>query len=275
MDDVAQFNRQRWQALADANALFTRPALNLDVESARARVDPDHWLGKLAGQRVLCLGGGGGQQSAAFALLGAQVTVVDLSGAQLERDRAVAAHYGIPIETVEADMRDLSMLAAGAFDLVCQPYSINFVPDARIVFEQVARVLKPGGRYWLQFANPFTLGVQPGDWTGSGYPLSQQYVDGAGLTSEDATWVYRQREDGGMPAIPPPREYRHTLSTVVNGLADLGFTIHRLSDQSNIYPDLSATPGTWDHFVAIAPPWLVVLCEYRPGAMPRSPEPTA
>ena len=25
----------------------------------------------------------------------------------------------------------------------------------------------------------------------------------------------------------------------------------------------------------IAPPWLVVLCEYRPGAMPRSPEPTA
>lgn len=265
MDDVARFNQRRWQALADADALFTRPALDLDAASARARLDPDGWLGEVAGLRVLCLGGGGGQQSAAFALLGSQVTVVDLSGAQLERDRTVAAHYGIPIETVEADMRDLSMLPASAFDLVVQPYSINFVPDARVVFGQVARSLTPGGRYWLQFANPFTLGVQPGDWNGTGYPISQQYVDGAGLISEDAVWVYRQREDGSAPAIPPPREYRHTLSTVVNGLADLGFTIRRLSDQSSIYPDLAATPGTWDHFVAVAPPWLVVLCDYRPA----------
>jgi SAM-dependent methyltransferase len=265
MDDVARFNQQRWQALADADALFTRPSLDLDAAAARAKVDPDGWLGDVAGQRVLCLGGGGGQQSAAFGLLGAQVTVVDLSVAQLERDRAVAAHYGIAIQTLEADMRDLSALEAGAFDLVYQPYSINFVPDARLVFQQVARVLKPGGRYWLQFANPFVLGVQPGEWNGTGYPISQQYTDGAGLTSEDAVWVYRPRDDGSTPAIPPPREYRHTLSTVVNGLADLGFTVRRLSDQSSIYPDPAATPGTWDHFVAIAPPWLVVLCDYRPS----------
>jgi SAM-dependent methyltransferase len=264
MDDVARFNQQRWQALADADALFTRPALDLDAVSARTRLDPDGWLGEVTGLRVLCLGGGGGQQSAAFGLLGAQVTVVDLSAAQLERDRVVAAHYSIPIETVEADMRDLSALAAGAFDLVWQPYSINFVPDATVVFRQVARVLKPGGRYHVQFANPFVLGVQPGDWTGSGYPISQQYVDGAHMVSEDAAWVYRPHDDDTTPAIPPPREYRHTLSTVVNGLTDHGFTIRRLSDQSSIFPDLTAEPGTWDHFVAVAPPWLVILCDYQP-----------
>jgi hypothetical protein len=60
----------------------------------------------------------------------------------------------------------------------------------------------------------------------------------------------------------PPREFRHTLSTVVNGLVDTGFTIRRLSDQTSIYPDSDAEPGTWDHFVAIAPPWLLVLCDY-------------
>src|SRR4051794_38086904 len=112
MDDVAAFNRARWQALADANALYTRPLLNLDAASARARVDPDGWLGELAGQRVLCLAGGGGQQSAAFALLGAEVTVVDLSAAQIARDAQVAAHYGVQIRAIEADMRDLSMLEA-------------------------------------------------------------------------------------------------------------------------------------------------------------------
>src|SRR6184192_3220933 len=131
MDDVAALNVARWQALADADALFTRPALDLDAASARAWLERggrvNDWLDDLAGKRVLCLAGGGGQQSAAFAILGAQVTVVDLSAAQLERDRQVAARYGVPIEIVEADMRDLSTLNDDVFDLVSHAYSLNFV----------------------------------------------------------------------------------------------------------------------------------------------------
>src|ERR671914_2945899 len=121
MDEVAAFNQARWRALAEADALFTRPALNLDEASARAKVDPDGWLGPLEGRRVLCLAGGGGQQSVAFALLGAEVTVVDLSEAQLQRDREAAAHYNVTVEAVQADMRDLSPFADATFDLVWQP----------------------------------------------------------------------------------------------------------------------------------------------------------
>src|SRR5215211_9462383 len=105
MDEVATFNQARWRALAEADALYTRPLLNLDADAARARVDPYGWLGPPEGKRVLCLAGGGGQQSAAFSLLGARVTVADLSDAQLERDAQVAAHYGVEIEIVQADMR--------------------------------------------------------------------------------------------------------------------------------------------------------------------------
>ena len=93
MDDVAQFNIRRWQGLVRANAPFTRPLLDLDADSARERVDPEELFGKIAGKTVLCLAGGGGQQSAAFAVLGAWVTVLDLSEAQLGRDREAAAHY--------------------------------------------------------------------------------------------------------------------------------------------------------------------------------------
>ena len=35
MDEIARYNIARWQVLAQANALFTRPYLNLDVASAR------------------------------------------------------------------------------------------------------------------------------------------------------------------------------------------------------------------------------------------------
>jgi ubiquinone/menaquinone biosynthesis C-methylase UbiE len=263
MDEVAAFNQARWRALADADALFTRPALDLDADSARERVDPHGLLGPLEGKQVLCLAGGGGQQSAAFALLGAQVTVADLSDAQLERDALVAAHYGVAIRTLQADMRDLSALAPASFDVVQHAYSINFVPDVRVVFEQVARVLRPGGLYQLMFANPFIAGVNPRSWSGDGYPLRQPYLDGAPVQSEDEVWVYRA---GSTPAVPPPREFRHALSTVVNGLVEHGFTIRHLVDLVSIYPDPDAEPGTWDHFVSIVPPWFVVWCTYQPAS---------
>ena len=35
MDESTKYNLKRWKALVDANALFTRPALNLDPASAR------------------------------------------------------------------------------------------------------------------------------------------------------------------------------------------------------------------------------------------------
>ena len=265
MDDVSRYNLERWNALVRANALFTRPVLHLDATTARQRIDSEGLLGELAGKRVLCLASGGGQQSVAFALLGAQVTVYDLSDAQLERDREAAAHYGVPIESVQGDMRDLSHFTDDSFDIVWHPYSINFVPEIEKVFSEVARVLCNKGLYHLHFANPFFSGLTERDWNGQGYSLKHPYVDGAEITYEDQDWVY-SRNENASEAIPSPREYRHTLSTVVNGLAAHGFVIRHLSDTMDLSHDEQAEPGTWDHFVAFAPPWLAIWTWYYPDA---------
>src|SRR5688572_9983833 len=98
MDELAKYNIERWKALVEANAVFTRPALELDPISAREKLDPEGRLGQVAGKDVLCLACGGGQQSVAFALLESNVTVFDLSEAQLRRDREAAAHYGVDIK---------------------------------------------------------------------------------------------------------------------------------------------------------------------------------
>ena len=55
--------------------------------------------------------------------------------------------------------------------IVHQPYSLNFVPEADVVFGEVARVLRPGGRYYLHCANPFFSGIGTRDWNGEGYTL--------------------------------------------------------------------------------------------------------
>ena len=262
-DEVAEYNVGRWRALAEGRALYTRPMLDLDADAARGFVDPSGWLGELEGRRVLCLAGGGGRESAAFSLLGARVTVFDLSEEQLERDRAAAAHYGREVETVRGDMRDLSALYGSGFDVVLHSYSINFVPDARAVFREVARVVRAGGLYRVMCANPFVMGATPRDWDGRGYTLSSPYVEGALVLGEDEEWVYEDEAD--TPA-PPPREYRHGFGSLLGGMADAGFRLLRASEDESLDPDPDAAPGTWDHFVTVVRPWLTFLSRYEPPA---------
>lgn len=265
MDEVAKYNMERWQALAQANAIFTRPYLALDKDSAQSYLDPQRRLGDLAGKDVLCLAAGGGQQSIAFALLGANVTVVDFSEAQIRRDAQAASHYKLSLKLVQGDMRDLSRFGEDSFDIVWHPYSLNFVPDARKVFREVARVLRVKGIYHFMCANPFFIGLGRKDWNGEGYALKLPYVDGEEITYEDESWIYRgERPD---KPIKECREYRHTLSTLIKGLVEQGFLILNVSEQSLGTPNAEAEPGTSEHFTSIAPPWLIFWAAHRPDIL--------
>lgn len=254
MDDLIRFNKERWDALAAAGVAYSRPLLDLTPEAARRVLDPYGVMEKVAGQRVLCLGSGGGQQSAAFALLGADVTVFDLSETQLERDRAALAHYGLSARLVQGDMRDLSVFDAAAFDLVFHPYSINFVPDTAPVFDGVRRVLRPGGLYRLDWHNPFVKSMDERDWNGAGYLLKTRYGDGE-VVFDDSHWeIYK--DDGTVRRVEGPREFNHKLSTVLNGLIGRGFTLLGLWEE--VGQDMNAAPGTWEHFITIAPPYFAL-----------------
>ena len=263
MDDVARYNTDRWDKLNQVNALFTRPYLDLDAESARQQLDPDGRLGDVSGRQVLCLAGGGGRQSVAFALLGAHVTVLDLSEAQLQRDREGAVHYNVAIRIEQGDMRDLSRFNDASFDLVWHPYAINFVPNARVVFRQVARIMRTSGTYAVMCANPFTSGLTTRDWTGDGYLLRRPYTNGATIIYEDEPWVYQRVE--GLDAVQPPREYRHTLHTMINGLAETGFVIANVTEHTHGRPEVE--PGSWEHLTTFAPPWFTFWTTYNPGAL--------
>ncbi|TDD19773.1 class I SAM-dependent methyltransferase [Nonomuraea diastatica] len=264
-DDVYRYNQERWEALVEADALFTRPMLDLDAERARNYLGLER-LGlprDLAGGRVLCLAGGGGQQSAAFALLGADVTVLDISTGQLARDRSAAEHYGVGIRTVQGDMRDLSVLGDASFDLVWHPYSLTFVPDCRIVFREVAGVVETGGHYYLMCANPFFSGLTHESWNGEGYTLKQPYTDEAATCYPDQDWVYDRTPSGRV--VREPREYTQTLSRIVNNLTREGFLLTLLSEVRGERDD--AEPGGWEHFMTVAPPWLELVWQYRPGVL--------
>jgi 2-polyprenyl-3-methyl-5-hydroxy-6-metoxy-1,4-benzoquinol methylase len=252
VDEVARYNVERWRNLAEADALFSRPWLGLTPDTAARRMEAFE-LGDISGRKVLCLAAGGGQQSVALALCGADVTVVDLSPEQIERDRLAAAHYGLEVECLVGDMRELSALHRRDFDVVLHPYAIAFVPDARAVFKEVKATLRRGGCYCVVLPNPFTVGLQQSDWNGQAYTLRHAYWADGSISEEDPEWVHQS-----TAAIAGPRTYRHRLGDTINGLFDLGFELTKVSDTLHMHPDLDAEPGSWDHLVAFAPPWIAL-----------------
>jgi ubiquinone/menaquinone biosynthesis C-methylase UbiE len=250
MDDLARFNQQRWNALVEAGIEYSRPLLDLDEDKARHFLRDPGLLGDVRGKNVLCLANGGGQQSAAFSVLGAQVTVLDLSDAQLEMDRQAATHYGVTMRIEPGDMRDLSRFEEQAFDIVWQEYSINFVPNCREVFTQVRRVIRPKGLYRVDFANPDSISLVESTWNGRGYVVSDSYIDGE-VQYADPAWDV-QDASGSIQRVEGPREFRHTFSTFLNGLADQGFMLTHFEEKEG---EGDGKPGSWEHMITVIPPW--------------------
>ncbi len=264
LDEIARFNQQRWDELARAGVQYARPYLDMDESAARDLVDAEGLIGDARGLDVLCLASGGGQQSAAFGLLGANVTVVDLSEAQLERDREAADHYGLDIKAVQGDIRDLSALGEAAFDVVWHGHSLNFVPDARAVFRQVSRAVREGGLYHLSCSNPYFHGIDEEEWNGDAYPLRNRYAEGEVIYPSGDEWTFTA-PDGSSRRVQGPGEFRHSMETLLNGLIKLGFVLLRAREVAYYDPEADLEPGSWEHFQSIAPPYLKFWSAYRPG----------
>lgn len=258
MDEIAQINRENMTREKDAGAFYTLPWLDLDVAAFRACRDgtgplPSPYasdpvdrlmMADASGKKVLLLAGGGGQQSAVFALIGAQVTVLDLTPAQLAGDAAAAKHYGYSIQLIEGDMRDLSGLPAEHFDRVYQPISTLYVPDLKQVYAGVSRVLKPGGLYFADFCFPGLYLAYDIRWDGEAYSLriASPYRSGAILEDPAGKISFSQGAFLG--------EFHHPLSEMINGLLESGFRLRGLWESPHpaaMHDPQTLPPGSAEH----------------------------
>jgi len=268
-------NEKLWDELAKNDVLCSQPRMELTPETAKNYLNRSGFYDKsLQGKNVLCLACGGGQQSIGFALLGANVTVVDFSAEQLEKDKLVATKYQKDICIVKSDMRNLSFCKNEEYDIVYQPYSINYIPSVEEVFNEVARVLKPNGLYDLMFHNPYVHGSWKDGcwgsewkteelWEGKGYPIWQSYRDGSPIKTNDPNWNFTNTNEVPIK-IKSPQEYRHTMSTMINGLIKREFEILELKEE--IGTDFESQPGTWEHYKSCMPPWIYLVS--RKKSMP-------
>ena len=117
--NVREYNSKAWDKAVERGSEWTIPVSPQAIENARAGIweivltpeksVPRAWFPvDMQGVDLLCLAGGGGQQGPILAAAGANVTVIDNSPQQLERDQFVAEREDLAIRLVQGDMRDLS-----------------------------------------------------------------------------------------------------------------------------------------------------------------------
>lgn len=104
-------------------------------------------LGPLAGKKLLDLGVGFGESSVYLARKGAEVTAVDVSPEMVDLTLRLGQRYGVTIKGVVSGGEDLPV-ESNTYDLVYSANTLHHVSDRKRFFEQIHRVLKPGGKFF-------------------------------------------------------------------------------------------------------------------------------
>lgn len=190
-------------------------------------VDTEALLGDIAGEDVLELGCGGGQDTVGLTDLGANVTGVDLSWEQLKHAVALSEEHGVTFDLVQGDITDLPFVA-NRFDLAFNTYVFQWVADLQACFEETHRVLRPNGRFVFSMPHPFFDVADPD---------THEVVDSYFDTGRQV--VVDDRE--GYPDVVT---FRQKLSDIYNALWEAGFDVERMLEPGTADPG-DYEPGPW------------------------------
>ncbi len=121
------------------------------------------------GDRVLDVATGSGNVAIPAAEKGAQVTGLDITPELLEVARGRATEAGVEVEFVEGDAEDLPY-ADDSFDKVISVFGAMFAPRHDVAAGEIARVLRPGGRFVVAAWTPEGMNGQLLTTVGSHMP---------------------------------------------------------------------------------------------------------
>jgi len=176
-------------------------------------------LGDVDGLRIIEVGCGAAQAARWLRSRGATVVGFDLSGRQLQHSRRIDDATGIDVPVVQATVAAIPTRDA-SFDLAVSAFgALPFVVDVRKAVAEVARVLRPGGRFVFSVVHP-SRWMFPDDPTRRGMTITRSYFDRR---------PYVETDDAGVPTYVEPH---HTMSDWVDAIAAAGLALDRLIEPS-------------------------------------------
>jgi ubiquinone/menaquinone biosynthesis C-methylase UbiE len=169
-------------------------------------------LGKVAGRQVLEIGCGAAQCARWLVSQGATAVGLDLAERQLQHAQRIDEATGYEVPVVCGTASDLPF-RDGSFDVAFSSFgALQFVEQIAGTVAEVARVLRPGGRFAFSITHPIRWSM-PDDPTKEGLVVTASYWD--------RTPYVEQEESGRARYV----EHHRTLGDWVSLLAGHGFVI--------------------------------------------------
>lgn len=209
-------------------------------------------LGAVDGRDVLEIGSGGGQCSRWIRSRGGRAVGIDLSHRQLQHSRRIDVESGIEVPSVLGTATQLPF-RRDSFDVVFSAFgALQFVAEIEDAVAEVARVLRPGGRFAFSITHP-TRWMFPDDPGPAGLQATQSYWD-------RMPYVEIDDETGRVAYV----EHHRTLGDWVSLLARHRFVIRGLLEPE--WPrDHDRDWGGWSRTRGLLTPGTALFVADRPA----------
>ena len=231
MRDYIDQNKRAWEYNAynfwrQHNGEPAELAEKLAADPLRALKRFAAYFDAFEGVRIANICGSCGKKAVPLALLGAEVTVFDLSADNCRYATELAAAAGAALDYQVGNALEIDMARYGeAFDVAFMEGGVlSYFHDLAQFMAVLNRLLRPGGRLILSDFHPFN-----------------KITDALGLEQPTMSYFSTDVYEGEMAharfyegemrqSFPKCSHRKYTISEIINAVLDAGFTLRRFDE---------------------------------------------
>jgi 2-polyprenyl-3-methyl-5-hydroxy-6-metoxy-1,4-benzoquinol methylase len=209
-------------------------------QAEKLRKDPKYplrrWLkyiGDPKGLRIINLLGSTGGKAIPLAILGAEVTIVDISEENMRYALEVAKASGVKVQYINADVLNIpNEEGLRNFDIVLMEFGIlHYFSDLNLIFSVVTKMLKPSGRFILTDFHPFAHKLLIDEGNGIVLKENGNYFD-TELREDNIAYTSFIPEDE-RSSLHKVLLRKWTLGEILSALASQGMYLRILEEEPN------------------------------------------
>ena len=213
------------------------------MNNPEGRLAPLHrYLGNVNGKNIINLMGSHGSKAVALALLGAQVTVVDLSSDNARYANELASSADVNIEYIVSDILEIpEEVITKEYDIVFMELGIlHYFIDLFPLFSVITKLLKKGGKLILHDFHPISTKLITSK--GKKHKVTGNYFNQSLYESDVAFSKHFSPESAPENKV---LLRKWTLGEIITTIASEGLFITRLDEEPNNKIDDIGIPKTF------------------------------
>lgn len=239
--DLSIINEKAWnyltyQAWVNRYGTPEEAVLKIKKDPATRLLSLHKHFGDVKDKKIMNLLGSHGSKAVALALLGADVTIVDMSEENAHYAQELAAAAGVQIRYIVSDVLKLSSEELTSdYDIVFSELGIlHYFTDLSPFMDVFYKLLKPGGKAIIQDFHPFSKLIESKGTTHKirKHKITGDYFDTSLIETDVAFSKFLSEEiQSEMPRVTLRK---WTLGEIVTAVAQSGLFIKQLEEEGNL-----------------------------------------